>query len=246
MLISDLWTDVGRGFSVGVLGVQFVWNKPEKHRDLLTEIGHPVLKVIGQVRQATKDTCKRQKRRDLVYWDVMTFFEGWSGFRRKEYKDNHKLLLKLCHSIAQQRMDDPAVFKLWGHSKLQKTAPVYSVFRGRGISKHANAMARTNPRCFSLGPDGYWKVDPPVPFRQIALYLGEAPARVTKSYIMHLCVLAALLNLRADIEIFYETGLMRLARCQRAACRSWYATKPMTSRRKFCCESCRVMHFREK
>ncbi len=233
-------------FSIGVLGVQFIWNNPRKGRHLLIEIGDPVSKALVQVSQTTRDARKRQKRLDLVYWDVMTFFEGWSGFRRKAYEDNRGLLLRLCRCIDRRRMDDPAVLELWSHRQLEPCWSVFSVLRGRERSKHADAMARTNPRRFTIGSDGFRKIDPPVPFRQIALHLGKVPPRITDSYGMHLFVLAVLLHLRADLEIYCETGLMRLARCQRAACRSWYATVPMAGKQKFCCESCRVMNFYER
>ncbi len=226
--------------------MQLIWNIPRKGRHLLIEIGDPGSTALVQVSQTTRDARKRQKRLDLVYWDVMTSFEGWSGFRRKAYEDDRGLLLRLCRCIDRRRMDDPAVLELWSHRQLEPCFSVFSVLRGRERSKQADAMARTNPRRFTIGSDGFRKIVPPVPFRQIALHLGKVPPRITESFGMHLFVLVALLNLRADFEIYYETGLMRLARCQRAACRSWYASLPMTSRRKFCCGSCRVMHFRER
>ena len=246
MPIFDPRNGVNGDFSIGVLGVQFVWNNLQKGRNLQAEMADPIANALVQISHITKGTRKRQKRHSLVYWDAMTFFEQWSGFRRTTYEDNCILLLKLCRCIDQQRMDDPAVLELWGHPKLERCWPVYSVFRARGVQKQAIALARTNPRCLTTGSDGFWKITPPAPFRQIALHLGKVPARITESFGMHLFVLVALLNLRADFEIYYETGLMRLARCRRAACRSWYAGVPMAGRQKFCCESCRVMNFHER
>lgn len=59
-----------------------------------------------------------------------------------------------------------------------------------------------------------------------------------------LLAIAVLAHLRADMEVYFESGFRRVRRCQNAACRSWFGARPMGGRQRFCSTLCRVQHAR--
>ncbi len=59
-------------------------------------------------------------------------------------------------------------------------------------------------------------------------------------------LLAVLIQIRCDVELYLETGFLRIRRCERKACHGFFQVKRMAGRQRFCSSTCRACAPREQ
>ena len=96
------------------------------------------------------------------------------------------------------------------------------------------------------GVDGRWKIRPAGPCRLLEIDMGDLKGRADRIDWHWAHLLAVLIQMRADIEIYLETGFLRTHRCERVACGSFFQVARMAGRQRFCSNSCRAAAAREQ
>ncbi len=229
-----------------LFGVRYIWEKPA--RNFWQIAGPGYFSTIREITEIARPFIIRQKRRLVTYWDVLTAFERGYASRMMETNTDRQLLWLVMECIRTDHLDKRVINELFSHRQLRSARtqhcpwpPPYGGRRGED-----QALARTHPGNYEIDERGHARPGSNVfVYRQFELDVGRFPRSAERIKWPHLLVLGAMLHLRADLEIFFETGLMRIRCCQRQACRGWFTVGSMATKKVFCSDSCRVMLSRE-
>jgi hypothetical protein len=222
------------------LGVHFVW-----HGDLNMRMDSRNLAmaepVMARLKQVAEGAMRRQRRDTVEYVDAMT------------YLDKAKLQGPLAAS-AECHLAHELIWML-GHGHLRKEAvlalselPLLEQTRSRlrapgeqdPFGPPLVVVPRTGPAGFSFDPvlnSGVCRM-----LEVNASALGSKPDAIDWEQLL---LWTVLVQIHADLEIYYETGFMRVRKCQRPSCGGWFIAKRMDGRGKFCSPTCRVGNARE-
>lgn len=227
-----------------IFGVRYVWANPSKRgSELVGEGLRPIYRALWE--HAGK-YLPRQKRDVLTYWDGLTFLQGQgAGMCVKKAEPETLLCLRLLSQFADQRLEFDDVWELAHLPALEHFKSRLVYHRADGYDPEAAALGRADPASLERTIHNTWRAKRGF-HREFHVDAKAVEGPMTKASWTRLFVLAILAQLRADLEIFYETGFFRIRRCERRACMAWFAAKAMGSgKQRFCCGGCRASFVRE-
>jgi len=82
-------------------------------------------------------------------------------------------------------------------------------------------------------------------FPEYTIDLGEIQDAPKEQALLRLVVLIAAVEVRRQLELYYQTGMYHLVRCHRGSCGAWFTPPRMGVRSKFCSGVCRVGALRD-
>jgi len=93
--------------------------------------------------------------------------------------------------------------------------------------------------------DGEAWANKPTFFAEYTIDLGEIAEVPKEQALLRLLVLIAAVEVRRQVELYYQTGMMHIAKCRRGACSAWFVPPRMGVRSKYCSGVCRVGALRD-
>ncbi len=232
-----------------LFGVDFIWRNPGHDCEETVEAG--MKQVAEVVLRRTGAAIRRQKRDIVTYWDAMTCLAVRDGFVPSRLQDHREygLALDLVAAMGTGRLEDrhSAVIADLGELESIRSArsrPVYEF--GQTTEQRVGETARPVMDRVDYGVDGRWKIRPAGPCRLLEIDMGDLKGRADRIDWRWAHLLAVLIQMRADIEIYLETGFLRTHRCERAACGSFFQVARMAGRQRFCSNTCRAAASREQ
>jgi len=221
---------------VRIFGVRFQWGFDQLGYGFDPSNQEERKAILHGVRQAIGDAMRRQQRERLRYWDLMTFLERVHLPREvansKEAQVAHDLILTI---------DDPQGMREQTIKRLVALRAMRHVSTELLWRKPADPVEAT---LAELEVDGRpCAVKSPFQ-RVITVDMVGLAIDIRKIPWHRLMVLAILAHLRADLEIYSETGYMSVRKCQRHSCSAWYRAERMAGRQRFCSAACRVAYSR--
>lgn len=229
---------------MSLFGVDLVWANPGAGCDDAVAVG---MRLVNEgVLRATEAAIRRQKRETVAYWDAMTCLVADDGFVPRRLRDRREcgLARQLVTSIGDGGLQRQHLAPVADLGELESLAtvrsrPAYEF--GPTALPDGPAVPRPGRDRVELGIDGRWRLRPAGPCRLLEVDMGDLGGDVNRIDWHWGGLLAVLIQLRADIEIFLETGFLRLHRCEHAACRAFFQVARMSGRpQRFCCSSCRA------
>lgn len=230
--------------SVPRLGVTFSWFDPTLpgYDGANLEQGE----AVGQrFRETVAEALGRQRRTHIEYWDAMTYLETVRLPEPLASTDEAEVCLELIWMLGRGHLRDRTVLEL---TRLPLLAAAKTRLRAYGEGLSDPIADSLTPR-IGPGPKGGLKHDPSFKkgiYRSIDVdmeALGLNPQEIDWE---RLIVQAVLLQIHADLEMYYETGYLRVKKCQYGLCGAFFGTSPMDARSKFCSVTCRVASSRSK
>ena len=234
-----------------LFGVDFIWRNPGSDCQDVVEIGMRL--VAEAVLGRTIDAIRRQKRDTVSYWDAMTCLAADNGFvparlrRGREYELAGELVAALGTGTLEAR-HGALIADLGELESIRevRSRPTYE-FGETGEQCERVRTARPVIDRVDLGIDGRWKTCQAGPCRLLEIDMGDLKGRADRIDWHRAHLLAVLIQLRGDIEIYLETGFLRIHRCERAACGAFFHVARMAGRpQRFCSSSCRAGAAREQ
>ena len=231
-----------------LFGVDFIWQNPGDGCEEVAEGG--MRQVVEAVLLRTAAAIRRQKRDIVTYWDAMTCLVGDDGFVPARLRDRREygLAVDLVTAVGTGRLEarhSAAIADLGEIEsiRLARSRPTYE-FGETGEEPGATPRPCTDRVDF--GVDGRWKLRQAGPCRLLEVDMGDLKGRADRIDWGWAHLLAVLIQLRADIEIYLETDFLRIHRCERGACGSFFHVARMAGRQRFCSSSCRAAAAREQ
>jgi len=215
------------------MGVQFGWTgnttdwKP---------YGMGLLALTKEVQTALQPALQRQKRMHLTRRDVLTYLELHATASPARRLPEWKLLAELLPSISS---GIPYVHALEPFLKIPwLTRLNCEMFYDDGSKGEL-------PFIFSRWDGEPWAKKPAY-YPQYFVDLGELRGSPKEFEYFRLLLAWAAVEVRRHVQLYYETGMMHLAKCKRDQCCSWFVPPRMGVRSKFCSSICRVAASREQ
>lgn len=230
--------------SVPRLGVTFSWFDPSLSGYDASNLDQGEA-VARRFREAVAEALGRQRRTHTEYWDAMTYLEIVRLREPLASTDEAEVCLELIWMLGRGHLRDKTVLEL---TRLPLLAAAKTRLRAYGKGLSDPIIDSVTPRV-GPGPKHGLKHDPSFRkgiYRSIDVdmdYLGLSPQAIDWE---RLIVQAVLLQIHADLEMYYETGYLRVKKCQYGLCGAFYGTRPMDARSKFCSATCRVASSRSK
>ena len=220
---------------VELLGVLFAWHG--KGSMPMPAVGPAKDELLARIEEAVAPAKRRQKRKDTEYWDAMTFLQRGPVPPIIANSFEGGLLEDLIEMTGRARFEDPTVAafseqELFRHTSTRLRLVTKEWYRSQLIVPRVGPKpwpnAPLDPRV-RLGLHQMIEID------QTALDIAPGKADIGQM-LMH----AVSAQLHADLQVYYQTGFMRIRRCQHAGCRAFFAAKRMDIRSRFCSANCRV------
>lgn len=202
--------------------------------------------ILEEIRVATLWAIERQKREYVFYWDALTWLNGPERPRRLSRIPEIRLLDRLMRSLASDQVEDRgALRRLAEEPALRNITTMHTWEDAKFTIRQAEALARTNPARIRTTRQGNQRLARPTMCRTFRVPMGDAGGSLKGVDLDRQLVLSLLVQIRSDLELFYESGFRRLRRCERDRCGAWYVSKPMGQQVRFCCDVCRASDYRE-
>lgn len=228
---------------VSFLGVHFYWpkRKPGFDQENLHVFDEPYRQILDSVREP----MRRQKRSRLKYWDAMTLFDQHGIPEPLAESYEAQLADRLIGMLSRKRRYTQTIRELTELEALASARTRLAYFSGQAPEEFELVVSRTNPARIEFGSDGRTHMPKPGFFQLIELDMDGVKMASNAIDWYRLLVLALLLQIRADLEIDYETGLQRVRKCEHRRCGAWFLVNRMAGRQRFCSTLCRVTEARD-
>ena len=227
------------------LGVHFFWpeRKPGFERDNLNAFDEPGAQILKLV----DEPMRRQKRSRLKYWDAITYLDRISIPDPVAISDEAELADRLIGMLARRRFHTQTIRELAALPALADAHTRLAHYSGKRQHEYEAELvvSRGDPTPIEYGRDGNIHPIPPGFYRLMEINMDTAGMKSNALDWHRLMILAVLFQIRADLEIHYETGFMRLRKCEHRQCGAWFVTKRMAGRQRFCSTLCRVTEARD-
>lgn len=226
-----------------LFGVTFVWPNPGE--GYAESINEGMGRISAEVLESNRDALHR--RPDVVgYWHALrhTLFAPLPKRNPREL-DVFGLAAEVAMALRDQELPDELVCEVTGFELLEKLRSRVVRYDG-GRFRRSSAVNRGNAEHIVFGADGRWHGPEPGLLRVLELpmpSLGGRADRIDWDRTMRLAVLA---SLKADFEVYAETGFLPVHVCERRACRAFFRVRRMAARQRFCSDTCRACAPREQ
>jgi hypothetical protein len=200
--------------------------------------------VSEALRQLSEPAVRRQKRETVSYWDAMTCLENDEFLPPRlhdciEYRLATDLVEPFAAGTLEPRHSGPIA--VLGELESIRAARSHVIYEfGDTSQEGGRPIARPCIDRVDFGIDGNWRFRRAGPCRALEIEMGDLKGRADTIDWPRAHLLAVLIQMRTDIELYLETGFMRIHRCERAACRSFFKVKRMAGRQRFCSNACRA------
>ncbi len=233
--------------SFGLFGVYFIYDNAGRNwnDEYFTSIAPLQAALLKEIRVATLWAIERQNRDDFSYWDALTWLDGPARPRRLSRIPEIRLLSRVMRSLASDQEDPGAIKRLAEEPALKNITTRHIWEDAKFTIRQAEALARTNPARIRTTRQGNQRLAQPTMCRTFRVPMGDAGGSLKGIDLDRQLVLSLLIQIRSDLELFYESGFRRLRRCERDRCGAWYVAKPMGQQIRFCCDVCRASDYRE-
>jgi hypothetical protein len=197
--------------------------------------------AIGQARMsksieiATQEPRARQKRGPILFLDAMTFVQAMIPHREVVAKPEGNLLLELMKEQATGAVSQGVTLDLVNLPVLHSLRSTVRSFNAPG-------------RIPTLNRDAYgdhWRetAEGGALFRTLTLDVPPEDSDPANLDWLRLTMLAVLAHLRLDVDVWVETGFLRIRCCEN--CGAWFKSHRMAGRPRFCSTYCRVAFSRK-
>ncbi|MCH8314776.1 MAG: hypothetical protein IIA64_02280 [Planctomycetes bacterium] len=233
--------------SFGLFDVYFIYDNAGRNwnDEYFTSIAPLQAALLKEIRVATLWAVERQNREYESYWDALTWLEGPARPRRLSRIPEIRLVDRVMRSLASDQEDQGAIKRLAEEPALRNITTMHTWEDAKFTIKEAQALARTDPARIRTTRRGNQRLAQPTMCRAFRVPMGDAGGSLRGVDLDRQLVLTLLVQIRSDLELFYETGFRRLRRCERDRCGAWYVSKPMGQQIRFCCNVCRASEYRE-
>lgn len=229
---------------VPVVGVNFTWFDNEIPFDCFDDAnlaaGSEFFKRLCDV---VADALNRQGRDKPEFWDLMTYVGRVTLPRHVRESRDFEVMTQLLGSLTDGVPDARAVHTMT-QLPLAKCIRTRILCNIRGVT---NIFDPTNPRTGAVSVPGIPGGDLSTPglHRMIEVDAGALGLKTGDVDWERMVVLTILAQMYAEIEMYCETGFLRIRRCRRDSCGAWFCAKRMDGRGLFCSATCRVGNSRE-
>lgn len=228
--------------SCDILGVRFFWaTQFAKINSDHTASGKELNLAMVDF---TREHMQRQKRKRFAHWDAYTFLEQ-APPDLVPSDDETALAQELITMFGRKHLRDPPVQELIDLPLFEHVYCHLAYDHGHREPDPSIVSARTDPARITHAPDGSVRLVGPGFYRLPAVDMVGAGIKSTAIDWQRLTIWATLIQLRADLEIFFETGFRPVGRCERRLCQAWFKAQRRGRRARFCSTYCRVAHNRE-
>lgn len=234
--------------SFGLFGVNFIYDNAGKDwSNEFFKSMSPQQALMEEIGVSTLWAIERQNREFVSYWDALTWLDNSarpSRFSKRQIPEIY-LLDQIMRSLADDREDNLALKRLATEPALRNITTKHTWEDGTFTIRQADALARTDPARIHTTRQGKQSLAKPTMVRTFSVPMGDAGGSLKGIDWDRLLVLSLLVQVRSDLELFFESGFRRLRRCERDRCRAWFISKPMGQQIRYCCNVCRASHYRE-
>lgn len=233
--------------SFGLLGVIFVYDNAGRNwnNEYFRSLAPVQVAILEEIRVATLWAIERQKREYVFYWDALTWLNSPARPRRLSRIPEIRLLDRVMRSLASDQEDRGAIKRLAEEPTLKNITTKHTWEDAKFTIRQTEALARTDPARIRTTRQGNQRLAQPTMCRTFRVPMGDAGGSLKGIDLDRQLVLGLLVQVRSDLELFYETGFRRLRRCERDRCGAWFISKPMGQQIQFCCNVCRASDYRE-
>ena len=233
--------------SFGLFGVYFIYDNAGRNwnDEYFTSVAPLQAALLEEIRVATLWAIERQKREYVFYWDALTWLNSPARPRRLSRIPEIRLLDRVMRSLASDQEDRGAIKRLAEEPTLKNITTKHTWEDAKFTIRQTEALARTDPARIRTTRQGNQRLAQPTMCRTFRVPMGDAGGSLKGIDLDRQLVLGLLVQVRSDLELFYETGFRRLRRCERDRCGAWFISKPMGQQIQFCCNVCRASDYRE-
>jgi hypothetical protein len=192
---------------------------------------------LWQIHAALEDVHHRQRRQWLTRWDLLTYLQapgpvGGAALRIPEWMGALAVLAPVEHG----RPPEAEIAKAFLATPPIRTLESTLKFDTGWNAETPMPMARADGEAWAKKPSF---------FLEYTADLGEINEVPKEQAVLHLLVLIAAVEVRRQLELYYQTGMFHILRCRRGACSAWFLAPRMGVRSKFCSGTCRVGALRD-
>lgn len=233
--------------TIGIVffGVHFFWpeRKPGFEQDNLHAFDEP----SAQIRKLVDEPMRRQKRSHVKYWDAVTYLDQLGIPDPLTTSEEAELADRLIGMLARRRFHTQTIRELAALPALADARTRLAYHSGKRQHEYEAELVVTRGELtrIELGRDGHIHQVLAGFYRLLEMNMDTAGMKSNALDWHRLMILAVLFQIRADLEIYYETGFMRLRKCEHHRCRAWFVAKRMAGRQRFCSTLCRVTEARD-
>ncbi len=219
-------------FAFTFLGVMFMLSARRSDRAAIA-IGQA--RMTKSIELSTQEPRARRKSGPIMFWDAMTYFQAVIPPREILAKPEGNLLLELMREQATGAVSQGVTLDLVNLPVLRSLG---SEIRGFKIPGRTPTLDR----------DGYgdhWRetAEGGALLRTLTLDVPPEDSDPLNLDWLRLTMLAVLAHLRLDIDMWVETGFLRIRCCEN--CGAWFKSNRMAGRPRFCSTYCRVASSRK-
>lgn len=237
-----------------LLGVRF--HHLARPKGTMGPLAAGLARVTEVIEAGSEQARRRQKRGAIQYIDALTALDRIIPTPPERRSAEENLLRELVPGLAAQSLTSATLTSLWQlpplaliRSSVEQLHPALhdaSLGRNKGRGHNRGGSAGTGREVFDAarGLRGRFTAPGDGLFRILDLDLEEVAGEEAADW-PRLLSLAVLAQLRADLEVWLETGFLRVRKCQLVRCGSWFIARRMAGRQRFCSPYCRVASSRE-
>ncbi len=227
-----------------VLGVDFRWKSPGPG---WREPFYAGLETIHKaILVQALPSIRRQKRQVLFYWDALTgILKGELSPKAKGDREEWELAAELTLAIADQRLRDELILELGNFPPISAVRSRIAYFQGEKPEKGRGSQARRADRV-TYDIRGRASLQKPGLYRCFELDAGDLEGDPERIDWFRILSLAVLVQLRAEFELYIETGFFPVRCCKRVVCHAFFRVNRMAARQRFCSDICRASAVREQ
>ena len=228
-----------------VLGVDLLWPNPGPG------YRQPALEGMKAVHDAVlvhADAAMRRQKRDVIlYWDAMTALQrgGFIPQRLAESQENG-LALELVLAIAAGEVPDRVLLELSTFKPIAHARSQIDFFHSDQSLRRPQAYGRMSPERITFDVHGRPKIQKSGPYRRLSLEMKDLKGDASSIDWYRALLLALLVQLRCDMEVYLDTDFLRVRCCERRACSAFFQVSRMAGRQRFCSATCRACAPREQ
>lgn len=228
-----------------VLGVDLLWRNPGPG------YRQPVLEGMKLVHDAVlvhADAAMRRQKRDVIlYWDAMTALQRGSFIPDSlAESQEYGLAVELVLTLAEGQVSDHALQELSTFKPIADARSHIDFFHGNQSLRSPQAYSRISPERITFDVHGRTKIQKPGPYRRLSLDMENLKGDASSIDWYRALLLALLVQLRCDMEVYLDTGFLRVRHCERKACSAFFHVSRMAGRQRFCSSTCRACAPREQ
>lgn len=208
-----------------------------------SKVNAQVLEMAKRVSEYPRPWLKRQRRIE-AYWDSIDIVGSLHHDYPGANPSDQRLLLQLARMITEQTPQLKLINEIASHNIIQYVQARY-VHQRVQFDTSEQSLSRYFP---SLSSPSLSRQELEALHGILRLHVVDVTSFQGPSLIdwRQLSLLALLIQLKNEVDVFLETGHWRIARCARTYCNAFFRIPRMSSKSLFCSGTCRAAAAREQ